>query len=345
MSIQYKSGNLFQEPTEAIVNTVNCVGVMGKGVALEFKKRWPENYKAYKILCDQKRLVTGKMFVFETSNLFESKQRYLINFPTKAHWRSKSKLSYIEEGLDDFVIQIKKNGIKSVAIPPLGCGNGGLNWDDVRALIENKLENLSDVQCVVFPPNESMQIPEFKNFPDEMTVPRAALVKVIGDFESYFGGHLTRLSIQKLAYFLQVLGVDFGLKFSKENFGPYSSTLHSALKSMEAGKYIEGYSSETREITTSQAAFATAEEFLNDGNNIKSLEAIQKLSHLIEGFESPFGMELLASVHYLHEYEKNSSASGIMNGISTWNNHKKDSFGEIEVNAAISRLKVDSLLN
>lgn len=152
-TIIYKTGDLFEEPTEAIVNTVNCVGVMGKGVALEFKQRWPENFKAYKKRCDAKDMVPGRMFIFDADSLFNNgMHKYLINFPTKQHWRSKSKIEYIRDGLVDLVRQLRELKITSVALPQLGCGNGGLEWSEVRPLIEERLAELPDVKFVVVSP-------------------------------------------------------------------------------------------------------------------------------------------------------------------------------------------------
>lgn len=180
MSISFKTGDMFSENVEAIVNTVNCVGVMGKGVALEFKRRWPNNYKAYKRLCDEKRIKPGKMFVHELSSLLgEDGPRFLINFPTKNHWRGKSKISYITDGLDDFVHQVRRYGIRSVALPPLGCGNGGLDWAEVKPLIESKLADLPEVEVVVFEPKDASTSVEFEGNVEKrtMTHPRAILVK------------------------------------------------------------------------------------------------------------------------------------------------------------------------
>lgn len=346
MSIEYKNGNMFDEPTEAIVNTVNCVGVMGKGVALEFKNRWPENYRAYKELCDKNLLVTGQMFVFQNISMFDNgSHKYLINFPTKKHWRSKSKISYIEEGLDALILEITKLKIKSVSLPPLGCGNGGLEWSDVKTLIEAKLSNITNTKFVVFVPKEYLVNPEFKLVPKEMTANRATLVKTIGDFEIYFGGHLTRLSIQKLTYFLQCFGIDFGLNFKKEKFGPYSEVLNNALKSMESKNFIQGYTTEAREVTVTSGAFAAAEEYLNSESNLYYLEAIKKLSHLIEGYESPFGMELLASIHYLYKSKNVKTIDDFLKEFSNWNKHKRNSFKQNEVLCAINRLTEDGLMH
>jgi O-acetyl-ADP-ribose deacetylase (regulator of RNase III) len=148
--ITYKTGNLLLEDTEALVNTVNCVGIMGRGIALQFKKKFPQNYVAYEKACNEKEIVPGKVFVHETGNLLNP--RLIINFPTKRHWRNPSLLEDIEAGLKDLVRVIRVYHIQSLALPPLGCGLGGLSWNSVRTLIENLLGELSDVHIVLFEP-------------------------------------------------------------------------------------------------------------------------------------------------------------------------------------------------
>ena len=152
LMIKYTKGNILKADTHAIINTVNCVGVMGKGLALQFKKAFPENFKAYKKDCDQKAVVVGKMFIFDS--LSASNPRFIINFPTKNHWRGKSKYEFIEEGLKDLRKQIENLKITSVAVPPLGCGLGGLDWYKVRSMIENCLGSL-DIEILVFEPKDA----------------------------------------------------------------------------------------------------------------------------------------------------------------------------------------------
>lgn len=345
MSIEFVTGDLFHAKTQAIVNTVNCVGVMGKGVALEFKKRWPENFKTYKNKCDQDEIQIGKMFVFDNNgSLFENSSdfEYLINFPTKKHWRSKSKIEYIIEGLEDFVLEVKRLNIKSVAIPPLGCGNGGLQWGQVMPLIVDKVSELPNVQWVIYQPKEKISEPEHENIPQEMTIPRAAMVKVLGDFASYFGGSYTRLSIQKLVYFMQALEVNFNLEFSKENYGPYSKELHFALKTMEKQHYLAGYEA-NEEITVKSAAYAAADQYL-EKNTKYLISTFTKLSHLVEGFESPFGMELLSSVHYLYSTDNCKTIGELTTGIRNWNLEKCEKFDREKISAAAARLNEDGLI-
>ena len=168
------------------------------------------------------------------------------------------------------------------------------------------------------------------------------MVKVLGDFASYFGGSYTRLSIQKLVYFLQALDVNFNLKFSKETYGPYSKDLHIALHSMERQHYLSGYKA-NEEIGVKPAAFAAAEEYLeNNSNDLSS--TFRKLSHLVEGFESPFGMELLSSVHYLNKVDGYNTISEIAKGVCSWNQEKCEKFGHEHIEAAVARLDEDGLI-
>lgn len=140
-------GDIFNAKTEAIVNPVNCVGVMGKGLALAFKQRYPDNYAAYRKACQTHELQIGRIFTYRLKGDGEGKLHYIINFPTKDHWRDASKVSYIEQGLDALARTIEEIPIHSIAIPPLGCGLGGLSWDIVRPLVIKRLESLD---CAIY---------------------------------------------------------------------------------------------------------------------------------------------------------------------------------------------------
>ncbi len=153
MSMVITSGDLLKVEADAIVNTVNCVGVMGKGIALQFKKKWPENFKAYEKACKAGSIRPGSMFVHELGRL-AGKPYFIINFPTKDHWRGKSELSFIEDGLKDLVRMVREHGIRSIAIPPLGCGNGGLDWSVVKPLIEQAfLPLIGEVDVLAYAPD------------------------------------------------------------------------------------------------------------------------------------------------------------------------------------------------
>ncbi len=149
--IELKQGDILRANTEALVNTVNCVGVMGRGLALQFKKVFPENFKRYKAVCNKKELQPGRMFIYELNLLHNP--RYVINFPTKRHWKGNSRMEDIEAGLQALVEEVRKRDIHSIAIPPLGCGLGGLRWADVRAKIEEAFQGLTDVRVLLYEPH------------------------------------------------------------------------------------------------------------------------------------------------------------------------------------------------
>ena len=150
--IEYKTGDLMAEEAEALVNTVNCVGVMGRGIALQFKKAFPENFKVYANACRRKDVQPGQMFVFERDDMFSPSPRYIINFPTKRHWRNKSRMEDIESGLASLVAEIRERGIRSIAIPALGSDLGGLDWNEVRTRMQATLKDLDGVKIVIFEP-------------------------------------------------------------------------------------------------------------------------------------------------------------------------------------------------
>lgn len=181
--IEITRGNLLEAKDEAVVNTVNCVGYMGKGIALQFKKAFPENYKSYERACRAKKVRPGKMFVFETGSMFNPK--YIINFPTKRHWRGKSRLEDIEVGLQSLVKELRKLEISSVAVPPLGCGHGGLDWGAVRSMIEKAFAELPEIRVLLFEPSGA---PDARAMPvrtqrPRMTVARALLIRLMHQAE------------------------------------------------------------------------------------------------------------------------------------------------------------------
>jgi O-acetyl-ADP-ribose deacetylase (regulator of RNase III) len=176
--IKYKSGDIFESNAHALVNTVNTIGVMGKGIALQFKKAFPNNYKAYAQACKNGEVTIGKLFVFTDSNI-QLKDKIIINFPTKNNWRKPSEYSYIESGLDDLIRIIEEKNIKSIAIPPLGAGNGGLDWHIVKKIINKKLGSI-EAEIIVYEPTK--QIREYlKKERVKLTDARALLLYVLYD--------------------------------------------------------------------------------------------------------------------------------------------------------------------
>ncbi len=152
--LTYIKGDLFNSPAQVLVNTVNTVGVMGKGIALEFKNRYPDMFKVYQKECDNKSLDIGKLL------LWKNNEKWVLLFPTKKHWRSPSKISYIEKGLQKFVQTYESLGIESIALPRLGCGNGGLDWNDVKPIMEHYLKQLP-IHIYIYVDLYSENIPEY----------------------------------------------------------------------------------------------------------------------------------------------------------------------------------------
>ena len=283
---------------EALVNTVNCVGVMGRGIALQFKEHFPENFKAYAAACKREEVQPGRMFITERGGL--GLPHYLINFPTKRHWKGKSRLSDIEAGLSALAADIHRLKITSIALPPLGAGLGGLDWADVRPLIVAALDNLPDVQVIVYEPTEApLQLAHVTAAPN-MTPGRAALV---GLMNRYLGGLLdpfvSLLEVQKLMYFLQESGQNLRLNYTKGFYGPYASNLSHVLKAVEGhlvSGYLDGGDQPGKPLALVAGAREDAASFLQ--GHPETLQRFDRVARLVDGFETPFGLELLATVHF-----------------------------------------------
>ena len=321
--IKFMQGDLLQQQVDAIVNTVNCVGIMGKGIALQFKNKWPNNYKAYAQACKNNQVCLGKMFVCEVGSLFEPQPKFIINFPSKDHWRSKSKLADIEAGLQDLVKQINKLQIKSIAIPPLGCGLGGLNWNIVKPLMQKYLATLSNVEIIIFEPSDKVK-PSAKLIEKnlKMTIGRAAILLLLDTYRQLGDAGASKLELQKLVYFLQLLGVDFKLQFKKYKYGPYADALRHALDNMH-GSYIEsaGDMLVEGEMRAVAPALESAKQFVAKDENIK--QQLDKIAELITGFNTMYGMELLATVHWVAKHENATSAEQAYDKIQQWNPRKQ----------------------
>jgi O-acetyl-ADP-ribose deacetylase (regulator of RNase III) len=336
---------LKQDDVDAIVNTVNCVGVMGKGIALQFKNKWPANFNQYAAACKAGEVRPGRMFVHDAGGLV--KPHYIINFPTKDHWRGTSKLEFIRDGLIDLVARIKQLGIRSIAIPPLGCGNGGLAWHEVRPLIEGAFASLPDVEVRLFEPKGAPdpKTMEVRTKRPKMTAGRAAILKVLDTYRELNYG-LSKIEVQKLAYFLQEAGEPLDLRFEKHDFGPYSDRLRHALNRME-GHFIRGIGDGVVEAEIEPTADASqeAEAFIAEEEIGALAERVARVSRLIEGYQSPYGMELLSSVHWVAWHEAAiRSLDDAVTAIGAWNERKRTLMKPEHVASAWQRLEEDGWL-
>lgn len=338
--IKLTQGDLLKQgDVDAIVNTVNCVGVMGKGIALQFKNKWPANFIAYAAACKAGQVRPGRMFVFDSGGLV--KPNFIINFPTKDHWRGSSKIEFIRDGLVDLVAQVKRLGIRSIAVPPLGCGNGGLDWADVRPLIEAAFEALPDVEVRLFEPAGAPdpKTMEVRTKRPRMTAGRAAIVKVLDTYRELNYG-LSKIEVQKLAYFLQEAGGPLDLPFVKHHYGPYSDTLRHALNTME-GHFIRGLGDGVveAEIEPIEDALAEAEAFIAAKQHSELAGQVDRVGRLIDGYQSSYGMELLASVHWVAAHEADvRSLDDAVAAVHAWNDRKRHLMKPEHIASAWKRL-------
>ncbi|OIP44016.1 MAG: Appr-1-p processing protein [Deltaproteobacteria bacterium CG23_combo_of_CG06-09_8_20_14_all_60_8] len=323
--IELKQGDILRANAEALVNTVNCVGVMGRGIALQFKKVFPENFKHYKVTCDKQELQPGKMLFHDLNRL--QNPRYVVNFPTKRHWKGKSRQEDIEAGLRALVQEIRARQIHSIAIPPLGCGLGGLRWADVRAKIEEAFRDLPDVQVLLYEPKGAPPAEKMAHSPKSpvMTVGRAALLVLMRRYlAAVMDPFVTLLEIHKLMYFMQETGEKLKLQYNKAPYGPYAQNLRHVLTLME-GHHITGYGdgqdNPDRQINLLPEVLPQAESFLQD--HPATRKNFERVVDLISGFETPFGMELLSTVHWTAVHEGAATADQAIAKTYDWNSRKR----------------------
>lgn len=344
-------GNILDADVQALVNTVNTVGVMGRGIALQFKRAYPENFEAYRKLCQRGELEPGKLFTYDLNRLHNP--RYIINFPTKRHWKGKSKLEYIESGLVALVQEIDRLGIKSIALPPLGCGLGGLRWRDVYARITRALGDLPNVEVLVYEPSGAPEPERMKTRTPKprMTPGRAALLGLMKRYLSpLMDDAVSLLEIHKLMYFLQEAGEPLRLQFAKGKYGPFAKNLHHVLERIE-GHFIVGYGEGTETpgkiVEYREEAVERAEKFLT--SRPETQERYERIQSLIDGFETPYGMELLASVHWVVCKENSGERAQVNAGLAVqrlqdWSDRKRQMFRPSHVEVAWNRLKQERWL-
>ena len=327
--IQYPVGDLLASGAEALVNTVNTVGVMGKGIALQFKKMFPDNSKAYIKAFKEGKLTTGKLLVTEEETTYTGR-KIIINFPTKTDWRKPSEYSYIESGLQDLVKVIRDRKIRSIAVPPLGAGNGGLDWNKVKQLMEKYLSGL-DCTVYIYHPNAVIQEALSKERV-KLTPARAMLLSVL--FELVKSGEfVSEFAAEKIAYFLQRFGAAdvFKLDFQPNFYGPYSGKVKHVLHYLN-GSYITGYSAKDKKafeaLSLVMAAEEEVESYLNSPEHARYGEIVRDTKRFLSGFYSAFALELLSTVDYIMLHDGLSSLTEIHEKIKSWSDRKKTMFAD-----------------
>ena len=338
-------GNLLEAPAEALVNTVNTVGVMGKGIALQFRQAYPEMFRAYEKACATGDVQLGRMQVFDLGGLAGG-PRWIVNFPTKQDWRSRSRIADIDAGLVDLVAQIRRLKIKSIALPPLGCGNGGLDWQDVRPRIEGAMAELPDVRVLLYPPAGS---PEAGAMPNrtkkpKMTPGQATLIVLMNRYlQGLLDPFVSLLELHKLMYFMKTVGEPLEkLQFEQGRYGPYSPTLRHGLVRME-GHTTRGYGTGEDDPATPiellPGAVEEAKDFL--AGNADAEGRMDRVAKLIAGFEDAYGLELLSSVHWVMQRDPaaRENAEAAVAAVHAWNDRKRRLLKSEHLKKAWARLK------
>lgn len=341
--IRKATGNILEAAAEALVNTVNTTGVMGRGIALQFKLAYPDNYEAYRAACRAGEVEPGKMLIVQVNPLYAP--RYIINFPTKRHWKAKSRMEDIESGLAALAADINRLGIKSIAVPPLGCGLGGLDWRQVRPRIEAALGDLPGVEVFLFEPDgtpDAAAMPNRTPRP-KMTAGRASLLGLMHRYlEPLMDDAVTLLEAHKLMYFMQEAGEPLRLKFVKGVYGPYATNLHHVFEKVE-GHFLVGYGDGSeapgKVLEVKVEAAQAAEAFL--ASRALTGRRLARVVRLIEGFETPYGMELLSSVHWIATHEAAAARrepGAALAGVAAWNDRKRRLFKSEHVKSAWEQL-------
>jgi O-acetyl-ADP-ribose deacetylase (regulator of RNase III) len=321
--IELTQGDILRADADAIVNTVNCVGFMGRGIAAQFKRAYPANFRAYEAACKQGEVQPGRMLVFPVS---EMPARWIINFPTKRHWRANSRIEDIKSGLVALIGEVRQRNIRSIAMPPLGCGLGGLDWADVKPLIVQAFAEVPDVRVLLYEPDGAPASETMARSAEspKMTPGRAALVGLVRRYMSgLMDPFVSLLEVHKLMYFAQEAGEPLKLKYAKAVYGPYAENLRHVLAAIEGHLllgYADGGDAPDKQLQLVPGAAEAADEFLAAHPETKA--RFERVAALVEGFETPFGTELLATVHWLLARER-VPGEQLVESVYAWNDRKK----------------------
>ena len=353
--IVYGEGDLLASDVDALVNTVNCVGVMGKGIALQFKRRYPQVFKSYAAACRAREVQIGRMYVVPTAEL--TGPRYVINFPTKKHWRSPSQIGYIEAGLDDLRRVIEALDLRSLAVPPLGAGNGGLDWAKVEPLITDRLGNIPGVDIHLYAPvTAHRELTPVSG--QRLTWGRAMMLQLLINYvnqrqqaepwEDPQGA--SHLEIQKLMYFANHLQPELKLDFVQGRYGPYSERVRHLIQGME-GSFLTGFGDGDDKALALEPIAPTAEarrqleEFVLPANHSDSTKVIERVGAITEGFEGPYGIELLASTHWVAAHQGAVQPERAAEAVRNWTQRKGRIFTDHHVDVALTHLRESGALD
>lgn len=339
--MKFVIGNLLDADTQALVNTVNTVGVMGKGIALQFKEQFPMNFKIYADACKKGLVKVGKMLVVKENSM--KGEKVIINFPTKTEWFKKSQYNYLEEGLKDLVKIIREYNIKSIAIPPLGTGNGGLKWANVKSLMEQYLLDMEDVEILIYQPNDAVKeiLQKENERKVELTASRAMFLSALFRYEK-LGEVASLFAANKLAYFLQRSGEKLRLNFVPLTYGPYAQAVEKVLYAMN-GKYLTGFEQMKAKpfepLQLNYKRYDEVEGYIKKELDVAQVKRLNDLFKIIDGFESSLSLEILASIDFLLNENKGLNNDELLNMVRKWNDRKKELISKEHIEIAVNHLK------
>lgn len=321
--ISFKLGNILESSAEALINTVNCEGYMGKGIAYQFKLKYPLNNKKYIEACNSGAFKIGSILAVSEG------EKLILNFPTKDKWRKKSEYSFISKGMNTLISMLPDLNVKSIALPPLGCGNGGLDWRKVKVMLTDELKPYEqDFDFILYEPSTQVSTLENIKSPPKLNASHVILMHLKLGLKKF---NKTRL--QKAAFLLNLFAHEEYFKFTAHNFGPYTHTID--ILSRDIKEYQQYFN-----FTTEQAV-ESAENTLISHSLIEKLERfvdpINKSLDLLNRIESDSEVELLSTILYILHTKKAVKLHDFPNEFMSWSEDKAarftndDIFNEIEL--------------
>lgn len=328
--VEYVKGNMFECNADCLINTVNCEGYMGKGVAYQFKMKFPENNKAYVKACKSGELTVGKIHYYVEEGIT------IINFPTKNKWRENSKIEYIEKGMNALVEVLPELGVKKIAIPPLGCGNGGLIWAEVKNIIDNKIASVSDkYDFVIFEPSTSYKAIPKK--PPEISVSGLVLLDIRLNLKRFNG-----IRLQKAGYFVNFFMGEEYFKFDKWKYGPYSHSIDIVARSIK--EYQEYYGIDNSQTTFEQVYRIICSEKVDSKFN-KLHIAVKKSTEYVNAIQTDKKLEGIATVLYLVQNGAAKNSGQIVDDFKNWSQDKAKRFSKQYILECIDYLEKTAMIS
>lgn len=321
--IIYTTGDLLKSSADVLVNTVNCEGYMGKGIAYQFKLQYPENNEDYVKVCNRGELTVGKL------HYFKEKGKIIINFPTKNKWRAKSRIKYIEDGLDELIKLISQLNIKTIAIPPLGSGNGGLIWSEVKCLLEKKLSVLTDdIQIYVYEPS--------KNYVSQPSVePKLSMSSLVLMEIKKRLNKFDTMRLQKTAYFINIFSNENYFNFKRHKYGPYDNSI--AIISRRIKEFQKYYNVENTEeayrILYNKIVSGTIETKLS-----QIFPFIVEAANYVNSIKTNHEVECLATIIFLIKEQKVLSKDEILKNFKQWSEDKAKRYSNDDILKGIDEL-------